>query len=188
MLSNLLHRVSLFRTLHQIDQDLASACRKAGCPYCGGPLHKSAYIRKPRGGPPNLPEKYQIRFSFCCGRGDCRRRVLPPSCRFMGRKVYWNAVILIALTLRHRRPNGISANRLARMFAISRKTIIRWIHYFRDEFAASVQWQRLRGQVNASVEDQSLPGSLVSHFLDHFPSQFEGLIGCIRFLASGQTR
>ena len=188
MLPELLQRVSLFCVLHQIDQDLAEAYRQAGCPFCRGPLHKAAYLRKPRGGPRGIPEEYQIRLSLCCGRENCRRRVLPPSCLFMGRKVYWGAVILVTMTLRQRRPSGVSANRLMRMFSIPRKTIVRWIHFFRCEFPASAQWQRLRGQVSASVADQTLPGNLVKHFLDHFPTPSEGLVGCLRFLASGQTR
>ena len=88
MLAELLQRVSLFRLLHRIDQDLAEKSRLAGCPYCQGPLHRARYLRKPRGGPENIPEEYFFRLSLSCGREHRRRRVLPPSCMFMGRKVY----------------------------------------------------------------------------------------------------
>jgi len=65
----------------------------------------------------------------------------------MGRRVYWQAVILIVMTLRQARVNGIGANQLMRKFAIPRKTIGRWISYFRHEFAASREWLRLRGRI-----------------------------------------
>ncbi len=186
MLPELLQRVSLFRVLHQIDHNFAQACQRAGCPYCHGPLHKASYLRKPRGGPKNIPEEYQIRFSLCCGRESCRRRVLPPSCLFMGRKVYWAAVILVVSTLRQRKANGHSINLLARKFCVSRKTVVRWMHYFRTEFPSSAGWQRLRGQVTAKISNHGLPGRLVEHFLRHHPCPGDGLIGCLRFLALGR--
>jgi len=188
MLPDLLHDVSLFQVLHQIDQDLAETCRQAGCPYCQGPLRYAPYLRKPRGGPKNLPEEYQKRFSLCCGREECRRRVLPPSCLFLGRKVYWQAVILVTMALRQRRTQGSSVNRLMRMFSIPRKTIVRWLHYFRSAFPVSASWQRLRGRVHAAIGDHGLPGNLVDHFLDHSSDTSTGLVACLQFLAAGQTR
>lgn len=183
MLPELLRHVSLFRVLHQIDQDLSQSCQQAGCPYCDGPLHKASYFRKPRGGPENIPEEYQIRLSLCCGRESCRRRVLPPSCLFMGRKVYWRAVILIVATLRQRRPSRASINLLVRKFSISRQTIVRWIKYFRAEFGSTPGWQNLRGLVTARISNHDLPGSLIDYFLHHHTCAASGLIGCLRFFA-----
>jgi hypothetical protein len=188
MLSDLLQDVSLFRLLYQIDRDLAESCRQARCPYCQGPLHYAPYLRKPRGGPEKIPEEYLWRFSLCCGRESCRRRVLPPSCLFMGRRVYWQAVILIVMTLRQARVNGIGANRLMRMFSIPRKTIVRWISYFRSEFAAGRVWQRLRGRVDATVGNTDLPGGLVEYFLSCYGSAGAGLVACLQFWATGQVR
>jgi len=66
-------------------------------PGLHGALHKSNYQRKPRGGPLALTgEQYALRFSLCCGWRDCRRRVLPPSLRFLGRRVYLEVVVLFA--------------------------------------------------------------------------------------------
>jgi hypothetical protein len=103
MLSELLQKVSLFRLLYQIDLDLANQQRQCGCPYCGGRLDRAGYERKPRGGPPGIPEQYLIRHSLCCSQADCRRRSLPPSCLFMGRRVYWGCVILVVMALRQNR-------------------------------------------------------------------------------------
>jgi len=185
MLSNLLQDVSLFRILHPIDRDLAESCQQARCPHCQGPLHKASYLRKPRGGPEKIPEEYLHRFSLCCGREGCRRRILPPSCLFLDRRVYCRVVILVVITLRQSRSNGIGANRLMRMFSIPRKTIVRWSSYFRDEFAASRKWLRLRGRIDSSVGNENLPGSLVEYFLSHFSPAVGGLVACLQFLATG---
>ena len=186
MLSDLLQNVSLFRILHRLDRDLAESCREARCPHCQSSLHYAPYLRKPRGGPEKIPEEYMWRFSLCCSREGCRRRVLPPSCLFMGRRVYWQGVILVVMTLRQARANGIGANRLMRMFSIPRKTIVRWISYFRDEFAASREWARLRGRVDITVGNGDLPGGLVEHFLSYCGSAAGGLVACLQFLATGQ--
>ena len=185
MLPELLQKSSLFSLLHRIDRDLASQCREKRCPFCGGPLNQANYERKPRGGPEDLPEEYLIRQSLCCSRENCRRRTLPASCLFMGRRVYWAGVILVIMALRQNRPNGASTIKLMRMFGISRKTLFRWIDYFREEFPISAQWQRLRGRVHASVRNSELPGGLLRYFIRYADSAEEGLVRCLRFLATG---
>ncbi len=183
MLPELLQKASLFSLLHRIDMELARQHQQSGCPYCGGPLHQANYPRKPRGGPDDIPEDYLLRLSLCCGREGCRRRSLPPSTRFMGRRVYWGCVIFVVMTLRQNRPDGVSASKLERLFGVTRKTLMRWASYFRDEFPSSAQWQRLRGRVSSSVRDSELPGSLVRFFLLNSESPEGGLISCLRFLA-----
>lgn len=188
MLPELLQHVSLFSVLHQIDKDFAEHYRQSGCPYCHGKLCYAPYYRKPRGGPEDIPQEYTLRLSLCCSKEGCRRRVLPPSCLFMGRNVYWRAVILIVVTLRQGKPQRRSINKLQEMFSISRKTIVRWIHYFRKVFPKSSQWQRLRGRLSARVGNDNLPGRLLTYFFSYYSSISEGLIGCLRFLASGHKQ
>ncbi len=185
MLKELSQKASLFSLLHRIDEDLANQSQQKGCPHCGGPLHQANYQRKPRGGPDALPEEYMIRQSLCCGRENCRKRTLPPSCLFMGRRVYWSCVILVVMALRQNQPQGASAKELMRMFGICRKTLFRWVSYFREEFAHSAQWQRLRGRVSSLVEDCRLPASLLEHFFEHNNTPEEGLVSCLHFLATG---
>ncbi len=145
MLPELLQKVSLFRVLYHIDADLSAQQQQNRCPYCNGPLHQSNYGRKPRGGPDNIPDNYMIRHSLCCGREACRQRTLPPSCRFMGRRVYWSCVILVLMAFRQNRADGASARKLMELFEIDRNTFRRWIEYFRDQFPVSAQWKALRG-------------------------------------------
>ena len=62
-------------------------------------------------GPGDLPDEYRYRFSFCCDRDGCRKRVTPPSVRFLGRRVYLGAVvILIGRHAAGTRPRGGSAS------------------------------------------------------------------------------
>ncbi len=70
----------LFDLLFAADQDLAANAQAAGCPACGGRLHRARYPRKPRAGPPDLGPEYDWRFSFCCAAEGCRRRATPPRC------------------------------------------------------------------------------------------------------------
>ena len=83
----LLREADFWEFLLTVDQDLADAACQEGC-SCGGRLHCAKYPRKPRGGPADLPPKYGYRLSFCCDRDGCRKRLTPPSVRFLGRKVY----------------------------------------------------------------------------------------------------
>ncbi|MEA2083415.1 MAG: hypothetical protein U9O82_04055 [Thermodesulfobacteriota bacterium] len=103
----------------------------------------------------------------------------------MGRRVYWAGVILVVMALRQNRPESASTSELMRMFGISRKTLFRWISYFREAFPGSAQWQKLRGKVHASVRNSELPGELLRYFIRYAESAEDGLVGCLRFLATG---
>jgi hypothetical protein len=184
MLSNLLQKANLFYLLYLIDCDLAGLMRQGRCPHCGGPLHQANYQRKPRGGP-KLPEQYAIRQSLCCGREGCRRRSMPDSCLFMGRRVYWRCVVLVVLALRQGRPNSLSAGQFVRMFRISRSTLMRWFDFFRDAFAESREWQRVRGRLSACVSNDRLPASFLEYFIGESQDALNGLVLCCRLLGKG---
>lgn len=79
---------SQFRLCLRIDYDLAEATRLSQCRLCGGPLHVSNFLRKPRGLGFAPAEEERRRLSFCCGREGCRARSTPPSVRFLGRRMY----------------------------------------------------------------------------------------------------
>jgi hypothetical protein len=183
ILPELLQKVSLFSVLHKIDTDLAEQQKQSPCCFCAGRLHSANYERKPRGGPKHIPDEYMIRQSLCCSQ--CRRRTLPPSCLFMGRRVYWGCVILVVMALRQNRAHAASIGELRRMFGISHKTICRWIVYFRDEFPATAQWQRLRGRVTALIANHELPTALLAYFIDQLNCAQQGLSACLYFLATG---
>lgn len=184
MLPELLQTTNLFELLHRIDIDLADQQQKAGCPFCGSSLHYSNYQRQPRGGP-ELPEEFSTRLSFCCSKENCRRRTLPKSTLFMDRRVYLRAVILIVTTLNQSKPQEYSKNMLSKMLEANRKTINRWLAYFREIFPASQIWKRIRGFVCTAVTNLELPGSLVRHYLENNKSPENAIAGCLILLTTG---
>jgi hypothetical protein len=157
----------LYRVLQQIDEDLAARARAAGCP-CGGVLHSACYPRKPRGGPADLGEEYCRRFSFCCAEEGCRQRTTPPSARFLGRKIYLGAVVVLATALRH----GLTPWRLRRLrelFGVSARTLKRWRAFWRVTFAESAFWRAARGRFLPPVAAEALPGALLERFTGEPP-------------------
>lgn len=165
MWHELLGDARLYGLLSRIDVELASEARGQRCPHCGGPLHVSNFARKPRGEelPGALSEAYATRFSFCCGREGCRRRLTPPSVRFLGRRVYLAAIVVLVTGLRH----GATGSRAAALGAhisakISRQTLKRWAGWWRETFPATRCWGLLRGFFSPAPPGGELPMSLLS--------------------------
>ena len=158
-------RTTFFLALCRIDQDRAEQTRTRRCPHCGGALHYASYLRKPRGGPSGLPEEVCRRLSLCCDREGCRRRVLPPSCLFLGRKVYWGAIVLVVVAAKQRRPGSVTAAKLKSLFEVSRETVKRWLAFFAEVFPKSKVWKRCRGSVGADVSNDDLPAGLIELFI-----------------------
>jgi hypothetical protein len=146
-----------------IDEDLAETTRKKGCP-CGGRLHSAHYLRKPRGTPVQLPEPERIRHSFCCDRDGCRKRVTPPSVRFLGRKVYLAAVIIVISAMRQG-PTPRRVHELSARFGVDERTIARWQVFWRELFPQTHFWKVARALLEPVVTIVSLPYSLVDAFL-----------------------
>ena len=166
--------------LFAIDQDLAEETRKKGCP-CGGRLHCANYLRKPRGTPVQLPERLCLRLSFCCDRDGCRKRVTPPSVRFLGPKVYLGAIVILISAMRQ----GATPRRvreLSKRFGADRRTIARWQVVWREHFPQTSFWKSARARLVPVVPIVSLPYSLVEAFLSrHYPCRGWTLL--LRFLA-----
>lgn len=149
--------------LFSIDQDLAQSARLKACP-CGGRLHSANYPRKPRGGAEDLPKSYDYRFSFCCDRDDCRKRVTPPSVRFLGRKVYLGAVVVLVSAMRQG-PTPRRVAELSKLFGADRRTIARWQVFWREEFPRTSFWKVQRARLVPTIEVVNLPLSLLEAFL-----------------------
>lgn len=185
MLSKLLQTANLFHLLFFIDSELSFIKRSAGCPHCGGLLHQANYMRQPRGGPAGLPAEYSLRRSLCCGRDGCRRRSMPDSCLFMGRRVYWRCVVLVATALMQRRCESQSIGQLSRLLRISRKTIVRWFDYFTEVFGNSSEWLRIRGLLPATVSNDALPVNFLEYCIIQSQDALSGLVMCCRLLGRG---
>jgi hypothetical protein len=155
------HNASFWAFLFSIDQDIASSARQDGCP-CGGCLHSAKYPRKPRGSD-DLAESHCLRLSFCCDRDGCRKRVTPPSVRFLGRKVYLGAVVVLVAAMRQG-PSPRRVRELSRLFGADRRTIARWQVFWREHFPQTVFWKMARGRLAPGVATDALPLSLLEAF------------------------
>jgi hypothetical protein len=180
MYHDLPHDASFWSFLFAVDQDLAEGTRKDGCP-CGGRLHCANYPRKPRGVRPQLPELERYRLSFCCDRDGCRKRATPPSVRFLGRRVYLGAIVILISAMRQ----GLTPRRvreLSERFGADVRTIARWQTFWRERFPQTPFWKGARARFIALGNFPSLPYSLVDSFLRcHPPSQ--GWMLLLRFLS-----
>lgn len=153
---------SFWQFLSSVDQDLAGTARQTGC-ACGGRLHCANYPRKPRGAEP-LPEPYQRRLSFCCEREGCRKRVTPPSVRFLGRKIYLGAVVILVAAMRQG-PSPRRVAELSRLFGADRRTIARWQVFWRDHVPQTPFWKVARGRLLPAVAIAPLPQTLLETFV-----------------------
>ena len=175
----LLRDTRFFELLTVLDSDLADQARLQGCP-CGGRLHQAHYPRKPRGGPADLSPEPERRFSFCCGRDGCRRRRTPPSLRFLGRRVYFGVVVVLATAMAH----GVTPRRAAELrtqLGVDRRTLARWRQWWQEHLPTSVFWREQGARFSPPILADALPGAL----LDRFAPEGEpgGVVSLLRFLA-----
>lgn len=162
MLHRFLSETRFYDFLLTVDRDLAEEARGECC-GCGGRLHCADYPRKPRGGPADLSQEHNQRFSFCCARHGCRQRRTPPSVRFLGRKVYFGAVVVIVTAMLHG-PNSRRVTELQRILGAGWHTIDRWRRWWLDVFAESPFWRAVRGHFAVPVDMGRLPYSLWARF------------------------
>lgn len=163
----------LFRTLAGIDRDHADRVQATGC-WCGGRLHKAVWMRKPRGA--ELPDDLLIRWGLCCGA--CRRRTLPCSVLFAGRRLYLKAVLLLVVAARQRDRAEASMAFLRRTFGVDAKTVARWMKRFLDALPQSPDWLKRRGQIAANIRDADIPAAL----FDAFGDPVEALLSACRIV------
>lgn len=160
MYGELLRDVRFFELLLKVDEERAANVQASRCSYCGGPLHAAHFQRKPRGLLPGggvPPERFAVRFDWCCGK--CRRRTLPPSVRFLGRKVYVAVAHALATVLVRGDDRG-AVRLLRRELGASWSTLRRWRAWWQG-LVGSAPWRGLRGQLPVDLDEDGLPGSLL---------------------------
>ena len=178
----LLEDARLFSVLQRFDEDLAAQTRAGRCPFCGGRLDVANYARKPRGG----PDGHDERLSFCCAVEGCRRRATPPSVRFLGRKVYLGAMVVLATAMQQ----GLSPPRLLHLqelLGVSRRTLKRWRIWWAEVFGRSPFWRSARGRLARPIERDRLPLALLEA-MGWKEEQREALIRLLRFITPITTR
>lgn len=146
--------------LGRLDRAHALQVRDAGCPVCGGRLHAGHY-RRQAWGPPRklLTPRMTLRWSWCCSRHGCRKRVTPASWRFHGRRFYVAPVVLILAA----EATGVSVPRRGWDDAHPyRRTVQRWLSWWPTVFAETGAWVSLRGRFERGLAASRLPGGLAS--------------------------
>jgi hypothetical protein len=158
MMDDLDLRHEIFVLLVELDAAMTRRVAAGGCTCCEGPLHRSDYARKPRGALiAPAGEAFAVRFSLCCGREGCRKRATPPSVRFLGRRVYLGAVVIVAsivgLTVR-------AAGEIRRQTGVPVRTVRRWLGWWQGPFLSTEVWAWLRARL-VGAEVEQVPASIV---------------------------
>lgn len=154
---------AFYRLLLRFDEDLAAAERPKGCRVCGKKLEVSDFPRKPRGLALDLGDRFAERLSFCCADRSCRKRRTPPSLRFLGRKVYLGATVVLIAAMRC----GASPTRMRRLnelVGVSRQTVSRWRKWWTQALPASRFFCGAAGTLMSPLDIVELPASLLERF------------------------
>lgn len=159
MYQALLGDVTFYRALLKLDEEIAAEWRSRGCVVCGAPIDVANYPRKPRTVLGSAwPESDSRRLSLCCRAEGCRKRNTPPSVRFLGRRIYFGAVVLIATFLLG---GTTSIDRISKELGPSRRTLVRWRRWWTRSFPRSESFVRLRSRWVPAVKEDGLPCSLL---------------------------
>ena len=178
-----------FSNLQQLDQESARQVAAAGCPWCGGPLDRSDYDRKPRGdrfiAATVKPPLRKI--SFCCRREGCRRRVTPPSVVFLGRRVYLGAVVIVASVLKLlQRTTACPATQVPAT-QVPVRTLRRWARWWQTELTVTALFATLRGLLASPVDEARLPCSLLARLAGGAVEQVTALLKLLAPLTTRST-
>lgn len=145
--------------------------QRGGCPRCGERLDRADFSRKARGIPPAWEAGFSRRFSLCCSREGCRKRLTPPSVRFLGRRVY-AAVVVLAASLA-----ALVAS------AVPARTRRRWSAWWEESFVNSAFFGTARARLMPPVDVTRLPRSLVERFAAAESSTDLALIRALVFVS-----
>jgi hypothetical protein len=132
-----------------------------------------------------LSPEEEKRLSFCCAA--CRKRLTPASVRFLGRRVYLGAVVVLATAM----SSGITDRRSAKLrelFGVDRRTLQRWREWWREAFVQSALWIGERGRFRSPVNESDLPASLLGRFLGGMREELLAVLGFLSPLSASAPR
>jgi hypothetical protein len=177
-IEEILRDTRFYELLLGFDRQIAETAHADRCQKCGAALHWGSWERKPRGGPVGLGPRHRLRFSLCCAADGCRKRETPSSLRFLGRKVFLGAMVVLISAMQ----SGLTPARvrqLQELVGVSRRTIARWREWWCRVFTESPFW-RAHGAFVPPVTTADLPASLLRRFAGDAEHQ---LVLLLRFLA-----
>lgn len=169
----------LWQVLYEIDRLEAAKISKQPCPHCGGKVQRADYQRRPRGLPAEISAQLWCRFSFCCA--SCRRRVTPLSARFLGRKVYAGAIVVLVSALKQGHQPSLAL--IVESFSVPAHTARRWLKWWRNVVPRSGFWRGARAFFVPSLNEIALAASLVQVFLLRESCLEASLSRLLRFMA-----
>ncbi|WP_373558936.1 hypothetical protein [Burkholderia sp. HI2714] len=169
---------NFYRLLLHIDQDFAEQARARGCRRCGAVLHSARYPRKPRGLPREARAEHNFRYSFCCA--ECRCRLTPLSVRFLGRRVYV-AAIMVVVSATRASAGTVAAMRQLDTLGVPPSTIARWRQWWQTDFVGTPFWTLGRAAFVPPVDSAQCPASLLERFAVASPP--EPLLSLLRWLS-----
>jgi hypothetical protein len=105
-------------------------------------------------------------------------RATPPSLRFLGRKVYLAAIVVLVAVLRH----GVTTSRMERLsqaVGVDRRTVERWRRWWRDSFTATPFWREARATFMPPIDHGRVPASLLERFSG---DDADRLVALLRFI------
>lgn len=166
---------SFWERLLELDVEIAGAFISAAvCLRCGGrAFSRHDYRRKPRGFPQELSwdkleQWFSLRISFRCD--VCRKRVTPPSVRFLGRKVYIGSCVLWASRCFERGEAAASALSLLKEIKdelgdfLPARTVRRWLQWWQGPVWQSSFWRAHHGQLTIGIERGGFLRGVWRHF------------------------
>ncbi|MCL2660562.1 MAG: hypothetical protein FWD64_08610 [Acidobacteriaceae bacterium] len=138
-----------------------------------------------------LPKKFGKRFSFTCSKSRKRKqgapscpRTTPPSWRFLGRKVYVAALVILCSAMHL----GLSDERLAPLVgAVGGDLIRKWSRWWTETVPATECWRReAPGSFQVPLPDPSrLPVSALERFSGSLKEKLERFLDFIAPLTGG---
>lgn len=155
----LLASARFHEALLAFDEQAAADAKRRGCGVCGGRLDVADYARKPRGAPEGLSKAWSRRLSFCCAVDGCRKRLTPPSVRFLGRRVHTGVMVVLAAVLAHGL-KGTRIRKLREVLDVDRRTLERWRRWWVEELPRTDLWTELSGRLDRPSSTRELPHSL----------------------------
>jgi hypothetical protein len=129
-------------------------------------------------------ETFARRFSLCCGREGCRCRATPPSVRFLGRRVYVGAIVIVASVVALVQAIASAATRAT---GVPARTTRRWLRWWRGPFVETPVFVEISGRLVPAVERRSLPTSILERLLGPATARVQSLLAWLAPITTTTT-
>jgi hypothetical protein len=145
-------------------------------------MHKADFSRKTKGIPQEIEHEFVRRSSFCCYEDGCRKRFSPKLLMFLGKKSH-GSVVVVLLSAIHQGLQPGDSLKIRKTMGISRKTLGRWLKWWRDFFPSTPLWRQNGGHFVPALDETLLPGSLLEQLFVDFDNGFGWFIKSLKLLS-----